>query len=217
VFLSTQHDAAGARNALAEAVHMDEKAFRPAALQTLAEVGALATVSPASPAGPLWLRAAASSEPELAASSKDGARVAVRLQVLARIVGPPEGIGTPERVLAINRERLGARHPQTASVEAARTGLLLSVPRADEAERYSREAIAIFEENLGPDDAHVAIAATVLARALRAKGGLAEAEQMYRRALHSVEWSYGRGHRRTKRDLRALTAFLREVGNGSEA
>jgi tetratricopeptide (TPR) repeat protein len=154
---------------------------------------------------------------EEAGSGRDSPRVAVRLSALARMVGAPAAIGLLERALAIDRRRLGARHPETATVQAHLAGLLLGAKRVDEAARYSRDAMAIFEENLGRNDPHVAAAAAVLAGVLRAKGENAEAERMYRRALAIDEQAYGRRHRQTVSDVRALAGFLRENGRSGEA
>jgi tetratricopeptide (TPR) repeat protein len=66
LFLQRAGDAAGARKALAEAVRADEKAFGPAAPQTLEDVSSLAEVSPRAEAEPLLRRAAESPDPAVA-------------------------------------------------------------------------------------------------------------------------------------------------------
>ena len=154
---------------------------------------------------------------EEAASGPDSLRSAVRLSALARVVSAPEGVGLLERALAIDRRRLGARHPQTATVATNLAELLVAAERLDEAERYSRDAISIFEESLGFDDSHVARAATILARVLRTKGPTAEAERMYRLSLTLDEQAYGPRHRQTLSDVRELMGFLRETGKNKEA
>jgi tetratricopeptide (TPR) repeat protein len=250
MFLSMQGDAASAQHALAEAVRIDEKAFGPMAVRTIADVAELASVSPAGQAEPLWRRAAGSADAavaaralatlgqmransgdaaeagkfyrqalakEEAASGPDNLRIAVRLSALARVVSAPEGVGLLERALAINRRRLGARHPQTATVATHLAELLLACERVGEAERYSRDAVAIFEESLGFDDSHVARAATILARVLQKKGQTVEAERMYRLALTLDEHAYGPRHRQTLSDVRELAGFLRETGKNREA
>ena len=165
-------------------------------------------------AGKLYRQALAKEE---AASGPDSLRSAVRLSALARVVSASEGVGLLERALAIDRRRLGARHPQTAAVAANLAELLLASKRVDEAERYSRDAISIFEESLGFDDSHVARASAILARVLRSRGETAEAERMYRLTLTLDEQAYGPRHRQTRSDVRELAGFLRETGKNREA
>ena len=170
-------------------------------------------------AGKFYRQALAKEE---AASGPDSLRSAVRLSALARVVSASEGVGLLERALAIDRRRLGARHPQTATVATNLAELLLASKRVDEAERYSRDAISIFEESLGFDDSHVARASTILARVLRSRvlrtrGETAEAERMYRLTLTLDEQAYGPRHRQTLSDVRELAGFLRETGKNREA
>src|SRR5207253_10663226 len=70
---------------------------------------------------------------EEAASGKDSAAVALRLNSLAHTVEPQEGIALLERALAIERRVLGARHPEAASTEANLAGLLVNAGRHDAA------------------------------------------------------------------------------------
>lgn len=66
LFLAGIGDSAGARPALAEAVRVDEQAFGAAAVQTLADVEALAAVSPSRTAEALWRRASMAEDAGLA-------------------------------------------------------------------------------------------------------------------------------------------------------
>lgn len=154
---------------------------------------------------------------EEAASGRESARVAVRLNALARVVDLPEGIALLERALAINRGRLGPRHLETATINANLAGLLLQAGRTDEAARFSRDAISIFEENPDANDPRTAVAVTLLAHALRANGDTAGAERMYRRALSINERAYGPRHAQARSDARTLAGFLREIGKDREA
>jgi hypothetical protein len=112
---------------------------------------------------------------------------------------------------------LGARHPETATVEANLAGVLLDANAVDESVRLATEAISILEETMGEDHPRVAISATILAFGLRAKGDFARAEQNYRRAVAIDERSYGPKHSQTLADLRTLAKFLRERGKIREA
>src|SRR2546426_4363546 len=67
LFLSEHGDAAAAQKVLADVVRLDEAAFGADAKQTLADVAALAAVSPPRQAEPFWRRASESPDPEVAA------------------------------------------------------------------------------------------------------------------------------------------------------
>ncbi len=70
---------------------------------------------------------------------------------------------------------------------------------------------------MGPDNPRTAIAVTIHGRALRAKGDMAGAEKMYRRALGIGERALGPKHPQTLDDARALAALLRETGKIGQA
>ena len=125
------------------------------------------------------------------AKGKDSAGVAVRLNALAVLVGPKEGVPMMERALAIDRRLLGERHPETSTVEANLAGLLLDAGRVDSALQMATAAVAGLESTLGPEDPRVASASTILAFCWRAKGERAQAERLYRRALAIDEAAYG--------------------------
>jgi tetratricopeptide (TPR) repeat protein len=259
LFLSKQGVSAGAQKALAEVVRLDETAIGPNASQTLADVAALANVSPPRQAEPLWRRAAESPEQKVAAralaalgqsretagdqagaanfyrqalvkeeaafgkaaTTTDKAEVAILLgglaQVFAQVVDPPEGIATLRRALAIDRTVLGARHPETATVEANLAGVLLDANEVDESVRLITEAISNLEETMGEDHPRVAISSTILAFGLRAKGDNARSERNYRRALAIDERIYGPRNAQTLNDVKNLAEFLRERGKIPEA
>lgn len=154
---------------------------------------------------------------EEAGSGQDSARVAVRLNALSRVVDLPEGIAHLDRAIDISRRHLGARHPETATLELNLAGLLLKAGSVDEAAQSGTDAMSIFEEVLGADDPRTAQAATLLAHALRAKRDIGGAERMYRRALDIDEQVYGLREARTMTDARTLAGFLREIGKRQEA
>ena len=138
-------------------------------------------------------------------------------QVLGQIVDPTEGSAVLRRSFAINRSLLGARHPETATVEANLAGVLLDANAVDESVRLITEAISILNETLGEDHPRVAIATTILAHGLRAKGDLVGAEQNFRRTVAIDERAYGPKHSQTRSDVRTLAEFLRERGKIQEA
>jgi tetratricopeptide (TPR) repeat protein len=240
-------------------VRLDEGAFGADAKQTLADVSALAAVSPPRQAEPFWRRASESPDLEVAARAfaalgrlretagdeagaapfyrqaldkqeaafrqattiADKTRLAIMLsgvaQVLGQIVDPPEGIAALRRAFDINRGLLGARHPETATLEANLAGVLLDANRVDESLRLITEAIPVLEEALGDDHPRVAISATILGHGLRNKGDLAGAERNFRRAVAVDERAYGPKHSQTLNDVRTLAEFLRERGKVQEA
>jgi len=138
-------------------------------------------------------------------------------QVLGQIVDPTEGSAVLRRSFAINRSLLGARHPETATVEANLAGVLLDANAVDESVRLITEAISILEETMGEDHPRVAISTTILAHGLRARGDLVRAEQNFRRAVAIDERAYGPKHPQTLSDVGTLAEFLRERGKIQEA
>jgi tetratricopeptide (TPR) repeat protein len=138
-------------------------------------------------------------------------------QVLGQIVDPTEGTAVLRRSFGINRSLLGARHPETATVEANLAGVLLDANAVDESVRLITEAISILEETMGEDHPRVAISATILAHGLRIKGEYARAEQNFRRAVAIDERAYGPKHSQTLSDVGTLAEFLRERGKMQEA
>jgi tetratricopeptide (TPR) repeat protein len=138
-------------------------------------------------------------------------------QVLGQIVDPTEGVAVLRRSFGIDRSVLGARHPETATVEANLAGVLLDANAVDESVRLITEAISILEETMGEDHPRVAISATILAHGLRAKRDYARAEQNFRRAVTIDERAYGPKHPQTLSDVGTLAEFLRERGEIQEA
>jgi tetratricopeptide (TPR) repeat protein len=143
-----------------------------------------------------------------AATGKESAAVAMRLNALAHVVPADQGVAMLERALAIDRRTLGARHPEAASTEANLAGMYLNTGRVDAAIRACRDAIAVFEETLGKNHPRVAQTAIILAYAYQAKGDRAQAEKMFRRALAIDEQAYGPHHPQTESDRQALAEFL---------
>jgi tetratricopeptide (TPR) repeat protein len=162
----------------------------------------------------LYRRALAKEEE---AQGKNSAGVAVRLNALAVLVEPKEGVPMLQRALAIDRRLLGERHPETSTTEANLAGFLLDSGRADAALRLANAALAGLEDTLGPENPRVASVSTILAFCWRAKGDRVRAERLYRRALAIDEGAYGAEHPETLNDVKNLAEFLREIGKTAEA
>jgi tetratricopeptide (TPR) repeat protein len=185
------------------------------ASRALAALGEL-RVEAADPGGAAkFFRKALASEET--AHGRDSSGVAVRLNSLAVLVEPEEGIPMLQRALAIDRRLLGERHPETSTTEANLAGLLLNSGRPGAALREATSALAGLEETLGPEHPRVAAVCMILAACWRAKGDRTRAERLYRRALEIDEKAYGPDHPETLGDVRNLAGFLREIGKAKEA
>jgi tetratricopeptide (TPR) repeat protein len=185
------------------------------AARALAALGNLQAAAGDTPGAVRLLRQALAREE--AATGRQSARVAVRLNALAPLLPAEEGIPLLERALAINRKWLGDDHPETATTLANLAGLYLDAGRAGDALAAARRALAALEDALGPDHPRIASAASMLAFCWRARGDRARAEQLYRRALAIDQKSYGPTHPDTLNDIRTLADFLRESGRPREA
>jgi tetratricopeptide (TPR) repeat protein len=173
------------------------------ALMTLGAYQAAAGDRPG--AAGLYRRAVARQETATGPSSEP---VAVCLNALAQVVEIQESMRLLQRALAIDRKALGARHPQTATTETNLAGKLVHVRRYDEALAAAADALSVFGETLGPNHPRRAIAASIMAFALEAKGERARAEKMYRLALAIDEAAYGPQNPQTINDRQALDEFL---------
>jgi tetratricopeptide (TPR) repeat protein len=154
---------------------------------------------------------------EEAASGRDSAETAVRLNALALVSEPREAVPLLERAVAIDRKRWGEKHPETATTESNLSGELLALGRVGESVRIGTLALSNFEATLGPQHPRTAAAASNLADAKRAAGDRAAAERLYRRALRIDEQALGAANPETMNDVKNLADFLRETGHEREA
>jgi hypothetical protein len=154
---------------------------------------------------------------EEAASGRDSAETAVRLNALALVSEPRDAVPLLERAVAIDRQRWGEKHPETATAESNLSGELLAAGRAPEAVRVGAQALRNFEATLGPEHPRTAAAASNLADAKRGAGDRAGAEGLYRRALRIDEKAYGASNPETLSDVKNLADFLRESGRDRDA
>jgi len=154
---------------------------------------------------------------EEAASGRDSAETAVRLNSLALVSNPREAIPLLERAVAVDRKRRGERHPETATAESNLSGELLALGRVAESVRIGTLALSNFEYTLGPQHPRTAAAASNLADAKRAAGDAGAAERLYRRALRIDEQALGATNPETLNDVKNLADFLSETGREKEA
>jgi eukaryotic-like serine/threonine-protein kinase len=98
------------------------------------------------------------------------------------------------RVLAIDREHYGPRHPHVASDLVNLGALQTEWGHHPEAERYYREALEIYRGWYGDDHFETAAALTMVGRALIAQDRLTEATALLERALVIREHVYGPNH-----------------------
>jgi len=156
-------------------------------------------------------------EKEEAASGRDSAETAVRLNSLALVSEPRDAVPMLERAVAIDRKRWGERHPETATTESNLAGELLALGRVTESVRIGTLALSNFEATLGRRHPRTAAAASNLADAKSAAGDRVAAERLYRRALRIDEHALGAANPETLNDVKNLADFLRETGREREA
>ena len=156
-------------------------------------------------------------EKEEAASGRDSAETAVRLNALALASEPKEAVPLLERAVAIDRRRWGEKHPETATTESNLSGELLALGRVAESVRIGALSLSNFEATLGPQHPRTAAAASNLADAKRAAGNRAAAERLYRLALRIDEQALGATNPETLDDVKNLADFLSETGRAGEA
>jgi Tfp pilus assembly protein PilF len=103
-----------------------------------------------------------------------------------------------ERVLADQRELLGADHPEALDTAGNYGSVLVELGRVDEGERVFRETLETQRRVLGAD--HVATAASEvnLAGVCSSRGQLAEAVALYEHALGTRRTRLGADHPDTR-------------------
>jgi tetratricopeptide (TPR) repeat protein len=117
----------------------------------------------------------------------------------------------------INRERLGADHPDTLIIVGILASVLQDQGKYDEAEEMNRRALEGREKVLGADHSHTLTSVGNLATVLRDQGKYDEAEEMHRRALEGEEKVLGADHSRTLTSVGNLAIVLRDQGKYDEA
>jgi tetratricopeptide (TPR) repeat protein len=117
----------------------------------------------------------------------------------------------------INRERLGAEHPDTLVIVSILASVLRGQGKYEEAEKMSRRALEGYEKVLGADHPHTLTSVDNLANVLRGQGKYEEAEKMSRRALEGSEKVLGADHPDTLTSVTNLASALRDQGKYEEA
>jgi tetratricopeptide (TPR) repeat protein len=175
-FLLALHDAPAARVALAEAVRMDEATFGAGASQTLADVAALASVSPPTEAQTLLRRSAESPDPMVAGPALTS------LAALRRAAGDRAGAAAALARALEKAELAGGKDSLTVALVLSE---LVAVVDAKDAVPLLERALTIDQRTLGPGDAQTLQTVRRLAALLRQTGRAsraAELEQQFKGA-----------------------------------
>jgi tetratricopeptide (TPR) repeat protein len=128
-----------------------------------------------------------------------------------------EALGWYKRGLQLCEERLGSKHPDTATSLNNLAQLLQATNRLSEAEPLMRRALAIDEASYGPEHPNVARDLNNLALLLLATNRLSEAEPLMRRALAIAIACYGPDHRNVATSLNSLAGLLQATNRLTEA
>ncbi len=208
MFLSRQGENASARNALSEAVQMDEAILGASARQTLADVAGLAAVSPSAAAQPLWLRAAASPDPALAARAL-GALGDLRLSA-----GDSRSAAAFYRRAITAEETVAGPNAQPVSV---RLNALAQAVTPEEAIPLLQRALAIDRRALGARHPQTASSEAELAGRLAMAGRFADAIRAGSDALSIFQETLGAGHPRCAVTASILAYSMAASGNRAGA
>ena len=117
----------------------------------------------------------------------------------------------------INRERLGAEHPDTLITASILASVLGDQGKYEEAEEMNRRALEGYGKVLGAEHPYTLTSVANLATALRSQGKYEEAEKMNRRALEGYEKVLGAEHPDTLTSVGILATVLRSQGKYEEA
>ncbi|MGD9100157.1 MAG: FxSxx-COOH system tetratricopeptide repeat protein, partial [Anaerolineae bacterium] len=118
-----------------------------------------------------------------------------------------------ERALAIRRQVLGERHPDTAQSLNNLGYLLQAMGDLEEAQPYLEGALAIFREVLGERHPDTARSLNNLGYLLQTMGDLERARPHYEEALAIFREALGENHPDTARSLNNLGYLLQAVGD----
>jgi tetratricopeptide (TPR) repeat protein len=208
LFLQRNGDVAAARRVLAETVAIDEAVFGKSVGQTLEDVSALAAISPAALAGPLFQRAAESTDPivagpalsslaELRTAAADRAGAAAYLRRALEKAEAVDGKGGATVALILNT-------------------LALDV-EPEEGIAYLERALQIDRTQLGERDPATILTAVNLSKLLLAARRVDDALAIARRALNAAEAAFGAGHPGAADALAALARATLAKGDKAEA
>jgi serine/threonine-protein kinase len=107
----------------------------------------------------------------------------------------PASRDAQQRALEHAKKSRGPRHVLVGGALVNLGGTQFALADYDRALAYFREALAIYEDQVGPDSPRVAIALTNIAQVMVVKHQLAEALPMLERALSIKERAFGANHK----------------------
>lgn len=116
------------------------------------------------------------------------------------------------RVLDIDRQLYGERHPQVANDLINLGAIQLDEGHYEQAEQYDRQALDIIQSFYGKDNTETASAMTLLGRALVTDGKYSDAAEMLQQALITEEHVYGPVHPRIASTLNELGKVAQKQG-----
>lgn len=122
-----------------------------------------------------------------------------------------------QRVLAMDREIYGERHPHVADDLINLGAIQYDLGHYAEAERFDRQALDITQAFYGKNHPATASAATILGRTLVSEGKSEEAAGMLRQALEIEEQVYGKVHPRVAGTLNELGKIAQQQGKLDDA
>lgn len=122
-----------------------------------------------------------------------------------------------QRVLALDRQLYGNRHPNVGEDLINLGALQLQLGHYPEAEHYQRQALDIIQSYFGKDHPETASVMTALGRALVPQGRLDEANELLRQALGIQQRVYGSVHPRVAAALSDLGKVEEQRGNLNDA
>jgi serine/threonine protein kinase/tetratricopeptide (TPR) repeat protein len=122
-----------------------------------------------------------------------------------------------ERVLAMNRQLYGERHPLVADTLINLGAIQLDLGHYKEAEEFDRQALEINRAFYGNDHPETASALTILGRALVFEGRYDEATDLLQQALTIQERVYGKVHPRVATVLNDLGSAALHEGKLDDA
>ena len=121
------------------------------------------------------------------------------------------------RVLEMDRQLLGDRHPNVAEDYINLAAIQFEQGHFPEAEKYDRQALDIIQAWFGRDHPETSSILTILARVLTAQGKLDEAAALLRESLAIQERAYGNAHPRVASTVSELGKVALEQGKLNEA
>jgi tetratricopeptide (TPR) repeat protein len=208
LFLVRNGETLAARRALTETVAIDESVFGKSAPQTLEDVSALASVSPAPAAAPLLRRAAESSDPSIAGPALSS------LAELRSALGDRPGAAAYLRRAVEKAELVDGKE---GTIVALLLNTLALNVGPNEGVTHLERALRINRATLGEQDAQTILTEINLSGVLLASGRVDDALAMARSAVLASESAFGAGNPGTADALTALGRASLAKGDKADA